>query len=95
MTLWCTSFYLLEVSLGMGVGASVRRVSADSSRGWWVGVGPLSGVYLLIVGGVGAVVHTGLSWRLCGRHKMTVFRLSAADVMWLIGGISQVSVWLP
>jgi len=46
---------------------------------------------LIIVGGWGggAGVHTGLSWRLCGRHKMTLYRLSAADVMWRVwGGLS-------
>ena len=30
---------------------------------------------------VGAGVHTGLPWCLCGCHKMTIYRLLAADVM--------------
>ena len=46
--------------------AGMRHVSADSR----------------MLGGGAAGVHTGLPWRLCGRHKMTVYRLSAAHVMW-------------
>ena len=63
VTLYCTSFFLLEVSLGMEVKpAGMRCVSADSTRER--------------AGG-----HTGLPWRLCGLHMMTVYRLSTADVM--------------
>jgi hypothetical protein len=52
-----------------------------SEIGWY------AALYLLIVGGAG--VHTGLPWRLCGRHKMTAFRLPAADVTWCgWGGLS-------
>jgi hypothetical protein len=39
-------------------------------------------LYLLLVKSCGGgVVNTGLPWRLCGRHKMTAYRLPAADVM--------------
>jgi len=58
--------FLLEVS-GLG-----------GEAGWY------AALYLLIVvgGGRGAGVHTGLPWRLCGHHKMTAYRLLAVDVMW-------------
>jgi len=46
--------------------AGMWRVSADISWGR----------------GAGAGVHIGLPLRLCGRHKMTVYRIPAADVMW-------------
>ena len=39
-------------------------------------------VSAVISGRGGAGVHTGLPGRLCGRHKMAAYLLSAADVMW-------------
>jgi hypothetical protein len=53
--------------------------------------GGVIGVGLLVCGvvsavsirGAGAGVHTGLSGRQCGRHKMAAYLLPAADVMWL------------
>jgi len=50
-----------------------------------IGIGGEAGWYsalyvLLVVEGAG--VHTGLPWRLCGRHKKSAKRLPTADVVW-------------
>ena len=34
----------------------------------------------------GVGVHTGVPWRLCGRHEKTAYRLPASDMMWRVWG---------
>jgi len=51
-------------------------IGVGGEAGWYVAL------YLLLVVGGGAGVHTGLPWHLCGCHQMTAYRLLATVVMW-------------
>ena len=62
---------------------------------WWRRL--VCDVYLLIVEVSG--LHTGLPWRLCGRHKVTVYRLSVVDVtlyyvVFSSGTVSKLTIFI-